>query len=118
MHCQGAASARHLQLQLVLPKSCIVYIVHCTLCIVSASFVCFCTCLCAPVLTVIVAVYESQNLRRQAASQRKRIRKKDDAMRANRTAEQQLQHDLFGDEAPNAGNCLPWSPALQHRHVL
>lgn len=44
-----------------------------------------------------------QNLRRQQAAQRKRIRKKDDAARASRTAEEQVQHDLFGDEGPNAG---------------
>ena len=48
-----------------------------------------------------------QNIRRQAAAQRKRIRKKDDTARANRTAEEQVQHDLFGDEGVNAGVCLP-----------
>ena len=50
-----------------------------------------------------VILHALQNLRRQQAAQRKRIRKKDDAARANRTAEEQVQHDLFGDEAPNAG---------------
>lgn len=50
-----------------------------------------------------ISLHGLQNLRRQQAAQRKRIRKKDDAVRANRTAEEQVQHDLFGDEALNAG---------------
>lgn len=43
-----------------------------------------------------------QNIRRKQAAQRKRIRKKQDetaARHSNRTAEEQVQHELFGEQA-------------------
>ena len=49
-----------------------------------------------------------QNIRRKQAAQRKRIRQKKDetaARQSNRTAEEQVQHELFGEDA-DAGACI------------
>lgn len=46
-----------------------------------------------------------QNIRRKQAAQRKRIRQKKDetaARQSARTAEEQVQHELFGED-PDAG---------------
>lgn len=56
-----------------------------------------------------------QNIRRKQASQRKRIRqKKDDtaARQSARTAEEQVQHELFGEDA-DAGQLAAGNLAFQ-----
>ena len=61
-----------------------------------------------------------QNIRRKQAAQRKRIRKRQDesaARQSARTAEEQVQHELFGEQA-DAGELACRSVACQDQSVL
>ena len=67
----------------------------------------------------------AQNIRRKQAAQRKRIRQKKDetaARQGARTAEEQVQHELFGEDADAGEICIPWQCAYQrccrmHKHM-